>query len=119
MFDPELKVKWLEALRSDKYEQGRSHLRTADNRFCCLGVLCDVIDPTRWTARRGSSWLYMDREGFVPIDVATKTGMRSSLLGALGDDDTSDTDACQFHLSAMNDNGSSFAEIADWIEKKL
>ena len=29
-------------LRSGKYEQGQMHLRTRDNKFCCLGVLCEL-----------------------------------------------------------------------------
>lgn len=31
--------KWLEALRSGKYEQGRARLRTYDGKYCCLGVM--------------------------------------------------------------------------------
>lgn len=38
----ELVKKWVEALRSGKYKQGRSALRNRDNEFCCLGVLCDI-----------------------------------------------------------------------------
>jgi len=46
--DAELKEKWIEALRSGKYEQGRGFLRRKD-KYCCLGVLCDLIDPEGWT----------------------------------------------------------------------
>lgn len=38
---PEVKKKWLEALRSGKYKQDRGYLKT-DEGYCCLGVLCDV-----------------------------------------------------------------------------
>lgn len=34
--------KWVTALRSGKYKQGQSYLRTG-NRFCCLGVACDLF----------------------------------------------------------------------------
>jgi len=38
--DPELKRKWIKALRSGKYKQGRGQLwRKSDNSYCCLGVL--------------------------------------------------------------------------------
>ncbi len=41
--DPELKKKWVAALRSGEYKQGRNRLhRKVDNSFCCLGVLCEV-----------------------------------------------------------------------------
>lgn len=40
--DPkELRTKWLENLRSGKYEQGRSALKQY-NKYCCLGVLCET-----------------------------------------------------------------------------
>jgi len=44
----ELKAKWIEALRSGRYKQGRGFLRNANDEFCCLGVLCDIVDPSRW-----------------------------------------------------------------------
>ena len=39
----EMKIKWLEALSSQKYEKGSERLGN-DNKFCCLGVLCDLHD---------------------------------------------------------------------------
>jgi hypothetical protein len=41
MMDPEIKAKWVEALRSGRYEQGRMML-LHEGRYCCLGVLCDL-----------------------------------------------------------------------------
>jgi hypothetical protein len=46
-----VKTKWLKALRSGKYKQGRGQLRTPDDRFCCLGVLCDL-----YAKETGVSW---------------------------------------------------------------
>lgn len=34
--------KWVAALRSDKYEQGSGCLRSRREKYCCLGVACDV-----------------------------------------------------------------------------
>ncbi len=46
--NPEFKKKWVEALRSGKYEQIREQfVRFRDDKpigYCCLGVLCDVLD---------------------------------------------------------------------------
>lgn len=39
-----LLAKWLEALRSGKYEQGKGRLHTGCRRYCCLGVLQHVKD---------------------------------------------------------------------------
>jgi len=43
--NPEVKKKWIEALKSGKYKQGRLTLRhtiKGEDAFCCLGVLCDL-----------------------------------------------------------------------------
>ena len=42
MSDITLRERWIEALRSGKYEQTQNNLRDV-NGYCCLGVLCDVI----------------------------------------------------------------------------
>lgn len=38
---PDVKAKWITALRSGEYRQGRGSLREHD-AYCCLGVLCDL-----------------------------------------------------------------------------
>lgn len=42
----ELRDKWLEALCNKEYKQGQQYLHSVDSkgneRFCCMGVLCDV-----------------------------------------------------------------------------
>jgi hypothetical protein len=44
---PEIKTRWVDALRSGKYKQGRGQLHHTlnENTFCCLGILCDVVFP--------------------------------------------------------------------------
>lgn len=43
---PKWKKKWLEALRSGEYKQGRRRLKTklsdGSYEYCCLGVLCEI-----------------------------------------------------------------------------
>lgn len=39
--NPEIKGRWLEALRSGDYPQTRRRLAD-DNGYCCLGVLCEI-----------------------------------------------------------------------------
>lgn len=41
--DKELKSRWVEALESGKYKQGKGFLRDINDNHCCLGVLCDII----------------------------------------------------------------------------
>lgn len=52
--NPEVKAKWLAALRSGEYEQteGRLHDKVG---YCCLGVLCDL-----YTKEVGGHWEQVD-----------------------------------------------------------
>jgi hypothetical protein len=45
MMDPNLKAKWVEALRSGEFNQTTGRLHDYEG-FCCLGVLCFVQDPS-------------------------------------------------------------------------
>ena len=44
--NPEVKEKWLAALRSGEYQHGKNRLVTVNEEgkltYCCLGVLCDI-----------------------------------------------------------------------------
>lgn len=91
-------MKWVEALRSGEYEQGRGRLRVTDNAgdsFCCLGVACEI--------------------GLATQDPMTQF-VRTDFLSSLE----------QRRLARWNDgedvNGQpikrwSFKKIANWIEK--
>lgn len=127
--NPEIKREWLEALRSDNYAQGQGELRSANNDFCCLGVLCDLaeragvvrserastqgkyinaIPPNFYTYSAGSD----DRSsGGLPIAVQKWSGVDSASGMFYNSRDESD------NLADVNDGGASFAEIADLIEK--
>ena len=95
---PEFKAKWVAALRSGKYQQGRDVLRNGD-KFCCLGVACDLIDPDAWEST--STYNIFGWQGL------TAETVDLPFVG-ISDAET---------LSAMNDQPqSSFKEIADYIE---
>lgn len=103
----EIKQKWLEALRGGKYAQGRMYLRREDNKFCCLGVLCDLVDPNGWTPP-GPLLRYSHSEDFtslLPMSIAHSAGL--------------EYDDVLNKVMHMNDTGKSFAEIADWIEANI
>lgn len=43
MLNPEFKKKWVEALRSGHFKQGKGSMHWAHkNTYCCLGVLCKI-----------------------------------------------------------------------------
>lgn len=39
--NPDVKKKWLAALRSGEYKKAKRRLRYGDH-YCCLGILCDL-----------------------------------------------------------------------------
>jgi hypothetical protein len=101
------KTKWLKALRSGKYEQGKGALNNSvtcydeqgfatlrtETQYCCLGVACaiGITRPSREDGEISTGWV-------------TKTFLDKPT---------------QKHLADMNDNGQSFKKIAAWISKKL
>ena len=109
----DVKVRWVERLRSGGDEQGRGALRQ-DNAFCCLGVLCDIYAQetgTKWDAAC-YDMSFLGRSGDLPTAVCNWAGL-----------DTWDPyvtiDGEVNVLAVANDAGSTFAQIADLIEEGL
>jgi hypothetical protein len=98
--DAQIKAKWVAALRSGEFEQGRGALSSEHsygayrlrkaNALCCIGVGC-----------------------LVAFNSANESGTEeaSKRLGL--------TDAQETALVGMNDADKSFLEIADYIEANL
>jgi len=109
-------IKWVEALQSGDYKQGKYVLKKED-RYCCLGVACDLYskehsdfkivsqeDCTFFGANsRGFSRGFGDSI-FLPSEVQEWLG----LADKYGNFDESS-------LMGMNDEGKSFEEIAEVI----
>lgn len=133
-----LKHKWLKALRSGDYEQTRILLKRVEPScsYCCIGVLCDVIDPTKWTNIDNSSCsrYVFDDFGIKGDTIYDAAIMPTSVSVALGLDnihriDIYDKDGNFSHekefktvdlLMRMNDEDrKSFDQIADWIEETI
>jgi len=76
MYTPEEQAehrqKWVDALKSGKYEQGKDMLRDGD-KFCCLGVACDISGLGVWTESTGR-----DENGKVTQDYAYVVNGRQS-----------------------------------------
>lgn len=67
----ELKAKWVAALRDPRRKQGNGWLRTEDG-MCCLGVLCDVIDPSQWeSCDPKTAWLWGEGPGSSVLPAAS------------------------------------------------
>lgn len=125
---PEVKRKWLEALRSGEYKQGRSYLHyqqagSGEERFCCLGVLCDlavregVIPPP--VVRDGSQGkrTYVGHASTMPPDE-----VRNWAYQTMGDPDWRpwSLSGAPKTLDQLNDIlALTFEQIADQIEIDL
>lgn len=107
---------WVAALRSGEYKQGCDQLKSSCNEFCCLGVLADLAIENNWFPDLQVRW---DGNRLYSEDAehsysGTTFLLNSYMLDALN----LDTDT-QIILSNMNDYGSSFSSIADYIETNL
>lgn len=103
--------KWLVALRSGEYKQGRFDLRVGSNKFCCLGVLCDISGLGEWVKNA-----YLGCTGTLPTEVCNWAGLIASSPGFHGEGEC-DAWHRKTRLTALNDEGMGFDEIADVIEK--
>jgi len=123
--DKHVAERWVEALRSGKYEQGQGDLRPEPGRYCCLGVLCDLYREEQgkgdWAPASESSermtfevhdteGLIAETEGAVLPEIVKDWAGMESFAG-----DIADTGQA---LSALNDKGVKFRDLADLIEQK-
>jgi hypothetical protein len=118
-----IKAQWIKALRSGDYVQGRGALRSEDNRYCCLGVLCELAVSAGVLSEADTSldtgcYSYPlpdgSREtGTLPRPVQWWSGVESStgrFIFAPGE---------AAALSQLNDGGCTFGQIADTIEREF
>lgn len=101
----ELRDKWCAALRSGEYAQTRGVLHDSSG-FCCLGVLCVVGGAVAKPVGDTDQFKYHGSAFFPDTNQLEKHYGLSDRLAA--------------HLAnKMNDKGSTFSEIADYIEAEV
>lgn len=98
--------KWVKALKSGKYAQGTSYLKQG-SEYCCLGVLSSISPYKNNFTRMNLNVNDKSKNSVLPVPIRDWAGMRTT-SGELNND-------CS--LTSMNDNGSSFEQLADFIEK--
>lgn len=128
----EVKKKWVDALRSGKFKQGRQALRqrTGDDgpdAYCCLGVLCELYQ--RETGQMGwepTIFNTIPFDGHLSLLPSRVEGWAGGLGGTIPPESlplawqcVGNRAAASQLLIALNDGGSTFEEIADLIEKHL
>jgi hypothetical protein len=111
--------KWVKALRSKKYKQGRLNLHNKDNTFCCLGVACELSVPGWWKLTPDevevSSWIHAQNQ-YLPTPVMKWLGLDSA--NPMVSEKMANM-VSEKSLTELNDDLEySFDEIADLIEKE-
>jgi len=111
--------KWVKALRSGKYKQGKNSLRV-DGTYCCLGVACDLYAKETGLGK----WEFYEdvclgfligsnlEETTLPHEVKKWLGLRDC-CGLFIKDGKTD------YLTELNDaRDYTFKEIADLVESE-
>lgn len=131
--------KWVKALRSGKYKQGKGYLKQFNSknepRHCCLGVLCELYDQqmkknhkkTLYTEEMEDKFSGTSFVRFDLVDGGLPKVVRewADIINPLGDFIISDIDNQGYIydtkecLADLNDNGKKFSTIADIIEKNV
>lgn len=135
---PEVAKKWVSALRSGKYTQGKKALKykTKNNvtRHCCLGVLCELYNqdkkkkqqkplsvklaPAHAAGELGGDnkpYSFAGQATVLPDSVRKWAGMAD----AIGEIANEDSDHDGSTLAELNDDGMSFKKIAEIIEDNV
>lgn len=128
---PKIKEQWVAALRSGDYKQGKAALRVLkkkDNevRYCCLGVLCDVLgrkwyEAEEWDQTTDKEIAYAVKSGIeknsadLPESILNRVGLNVDQMNELIQMNDGGFD----YYSHKNIKAKKFPKIADWIEKNL
>jgi hypothetical protein len=124
----QIKQKWIDSLRSGKYDQTQGKLYSGDG-FCCLGVLCDIyakevgdkscvkkdpsktIDDDKW-----NYWYFDDQSECLPECVKDWAELNEDdpvVINPVVGEDYVTT------LAYLNDGGATFEDLAEMIEAQL
>lgn len=137
---------WLTALRSGEYTQGTGYLHvrpetSGPDQFCCLGVLCDLaktngatFEVTKRPMPHGLTYDYDGMSGLLSGNVANSVGLVKNnddpeewYMPTRRDEWEPDTEVDIFidlegvgrDVSDLNDDGYTFEQIADLLEKVI
>lgn len=108
-------LQWAITLEHGTYKQGKFLLRQANNKCCCWGVLCDIVDPKGWSKtpavfNESRTKTYRHGEHQVGAGRGVWAMPSHHVTNSIGLADGS----C-LRYASMNDTGASFMEIAAQI----
>ena len=126
--DARVKKLWVDALRNGGYKQGRDYLRSSDDAFCCLGVLCDIHSKEvadLWSKENDDDedYTYDGNPGTLPSAVSVWAGIYhidGNPLVPCDDPIVWTGKSSERSLTECNDDLEyTFRQIADLIEDNL
>ena len=108
-----VKKLWIAALLSGEYKQGIRQLRDKDNKFCCLGVLCNLHAQAHpeIAAMQKEPEQYIGAWALLPREVMD--------WAELGSENGAYVNSANTTLVSDNDDGCSFPEIAKIIQENF
>ena len=121
----EIKERWVAKLRSGDCLQGKEYLKhdcNGETRYCCLGVLTELYAQEHGIKFTGigDELKFGGGDELICKAVQIWAGLESNNPGVIFRSNTDSILTNKYReLSYINDDGSSFAEIADMIEASL
>lgn len=112
----ELKQKWIEALRSGAYEQGRTELKSTSDgktKHCCLGVLRECAGLP-WESRGTNVHSFLP-----PIDLDAGGYLHQNECESLGLQPDIANELVKLNDGLYEREKHSFDQIADFIEANV
>ena len=107
----------VKALRSGAYQQGTGRLVNSEDEFCCLGVACNISKQAIPWGRNGGSWEMAGEDQVLPKAIQLEFGFVHNTGGRVDYEPITIGGERYVDLMDANDEGVSFADIADYIEK--
>ena len=121
----EVKAQWIYALNSGEYQQTTKQLFDGD-KFCCLGVLCDLYSKEHdeeWEHRYSEfdnrdRWYFYDQGEVLPDVVMDWAGLsKENPTLALTEPESQETVFAD--IAGLNDSGYNFKELSNYIKEQL
>lgn len=109
--------KWLEALRSGKYQQGHHYLKDKNGGYCCLGVLQHILSGEVEYGDGGDVRCYPSNEWALDHELL-KTPQEIRFDPRVHVYSKTLEEVVYEHVSYLNDQKVPFEEIADALEKE-
>lgn len=114
-------TKWVEALRSGDFEQGKGALKDVDGNYCCLGVACEISGVVELREQISSPLpQYVSKADDRDYSQATlPTAVKEWLGLEVSNPEVTDEYGVMHTLATWNDvEDARFDQIADLIERK-